>query len=184
MSDRRGQASTIVVGAIVLSVVLSIIVGGGLSLGGTTNDLNLNEGTNNGIPDVPAISYVAVCFAGDVPPEGFSTDNVDITFSDEGESGEFFSASFTTSGLDAFDPALDPTHVIIKGGQYMEQFDINGPYTFGDGTLVDPANPNNAPCGEGFFGVKTEVEGDEEVVFVKENGPSDPIGPVLPLFIP
>lgn len=171
MSDSRGQASTFLAGVLVLSVVLSVVVAGGVTQLGLTTDLNLNENANDGVPDVPSISYVAVCFLGE-PPAEFDVDSVVITFSNEGESGEFFSTSFTSS-------ELTPDFLIVKGGQRMERFELDGPvYSFGSGQLVDPAYPNNAPCGPGAFGVKQEEGGDKELV-PGGNGPNGPIGPVL-----
>ncbi|MDX1748240.1 MAG: hypothetical protein R3324_20075 [Halobacteriales archaeon] len=157
MSDRRGQATTIVVGAIILSLLLSMLVGGGLSLDGTTNDLNLNEVSNNGDYDVPSISYAAVCFVGEVGEE-YGLDTVDITFSNEGEPGEYFTVSYTSD--------YGPDFIIVKGGQRMEMFPPRaGPYTFGTGELVDPAYDNDAPCGPNAFGVRVNVDtGDKELV--------------------
>lgn len=161
MSDRRGQATTIVIGAVILSLLLSMLVGGGLSLDGTTNDFNLNEASNNGDDGVPSISYAAVCFVGEVG-EDYGLDTVDITFSNEGQSGEYFNVSYTSD--------YGPSFIIVKGGQRMEMFFPSGTFgegefTFGNGELVDPAYDNNDPCGPSAFGVRVNVDtGEKDLV--------------------
>ncbi|WP_318567731.1 hypothetical protein [Salinigranum marinum] len=161
MNDSRAQVSGLLVGVVAASVLLSVVVAAGLSMSGTTSDLNLNEHSNVDVPNGPAISYAAVCVLGqsqgDDPGErstvaaGLSTADVEITFSNAAEPGEFFTAEFTaTQPID---------YVVLKGGQRMEEFvfgdpTTDGTVTFGLGDVVDPARPNNAPCRVGDVGVK------------------------------
>lgn len=158
MSDTRGQLSTFFAVVFALSLVFSLIVAGLVSQTGTTFDLNLNENSNDGDLDVPSISYAAVCAIGsELDPE-----DVEITFTNEGELGEFFTAEFISNvGID---------YLVLKGGQQMEVFVFDGATsgsaTFGTGTMIYPARPNNAPCEAGDGGVKQNEGGAEETVAI------------------
>lgn len=158
MSDSRGQFSSLLAAFLAVSVILSLVVAGAVSQSGTTLDLNLNGNSNDGDLDVPAISYAAVCVVG----MELDVDDVEITFTNEGEPGEFFTAEFTS------DVAVD--YLVLKGGQRMEEFTFDGVTsgnaTFGTGTIVDPARPNNAPCRPGDAGVKQNEGGAEETLSV------------------
>ncbi|AUV83809.1 hypothetical protein C2R22_20950 [Salinigranum rubrum] len=164
MSTDRGQASTLFAAVLALSVLLSLVVAGAVTQTGTTADLNLNEHSNEGTPDVPSISYAVACVVGTELDADDALD-VDITFTDEGEPGEFFTAEFTS------DVEID--YLVLKGGQHMEEFAFDGATagnaTFGTGAIVDPARPNNAPCRPGDGGIKQNEGGVEETVFSPVN---------------
>lgn len=161
MSDSRGQFSSLLAAFLAVSVVLSIVVAGAVSQSGTTFDLNLNENSNEGDLDVPAISYAAVCVVG----TELDAEDVEITFTNEGEPGEFFTAEFTSN--------VEIDYLVLKGGQQMEEFTFDGVTagnaTFGTGTIVDPARPNNAPCRPGDAGVKQNEGGAEETLAAVPN---------------
>lgn len=171
MSASRAQVSGLLVGVVAASVLLGVVVAAGLSASGTTSDLNLDEHANAEVPNGPAISYAAVCVVGhsraDDPGErstataGLSTADVEITFSNAAEPGEFFTAEFTaTRPID---------YVVLKGSQRMEEFVFDDPTTDGTvtvglGDVVDPARQNNAPCRVGDVGVRQNEGGIEEPV--------------------
>jgi hypothetical protein len=171
MSASRAQVSGLLVGVVAASVLLGVVVAAGLSASGTTSDLNLDEHANAEVPNGPAISYAAVCVVGhsrvDDPGErstataDLSTADVEITFSNAAEPGEFFTAEFTaTRPID---------YVVLKGSQRMEEFVFDDPTTDGTvtvglGDVVDPARQNNAPCRVGDVGVKQNEGGMEEPV--------------------
>jgi hypothetical protein len=176
MSASRAQVSGLLVGVVAASVLLGVVVAAGLSASGTTSDLNLDEHANAEVPNGPAISYAAVCVVGhsrvddpgerstataDLSTAGLSTADVEITFSNAADPGEFFTAEFTaTRPID---------YVVLKGSQRMEEFvfgdpTTDGTVTVGLGDVVDPARPNSDPCRVGDVGVKQNEGGMEEPV--------------------
>ncbi len=164
MSADRGQASTLFAAVLALSVVLGLAVAGAVTQTGTTFDLNLNEHSNEGTLNVPSISYAVVCVVGN-ELGGDDALDVDITFTDEDEPGEFFTAEFTSD--------IEIDYFVLKGGQHMEEFALGGAAagnaTFGTGTIVDPARPDNAPCRPGDGGIKRNEGGAEVMVFSPAN---------------
>lgn len=171
MSASRAQVSGLLVGVVAASVLLGVVVAAGLSASGTTSDLNLDEHANAEVPNGPAISYAAVCVVGhsraddlgerSTATADLSTADVEITFSNAAEPGEFFTAEFTaTRPID---------YVVLKGSQRMEEFvfgdpTTDGTVTVGLGDVVDPARPNSDPCRVGDVGVKQNEGGMEEPV--------------------
>jgi hypothetical protein len=164
MSDTRGQLPTFLAVVFALSLVLSVVVAGAVTQSGTTLDLNLNGSSNDGNLPVPAISYAVVCVVG-TELDGDDALDVDSSFTDEGEPGEFFTVEFTSD--------IEIDYLVVKGGQYVEEFTFGGATegnaTFGTGTIVDPARPDNAPCRAGDGGIKQNEGGTEEVVFSPVN---------------
>lgn len=166
MSDRRGQVSTVAAAAVGLALVLSAVLGVGVSLTGATTDLNLdgsgNQPADEAPDDRPEIGYAAVCIpadallASDLLPE-----DIDVAFGD-GQSAAEVTVTFDEDPLEFM--------IVVAGGGVMEGFDdplgTNDEYTvtFGAGEAVDPQRADDDPCPLGHEGVKMHADGQREMV--------------------